>query len=289
MVPLDATSESRHAIPLALTLELVHVDAPLAIGGDISNPHGAADRLPPNTVDETGRHLGGLATEIARVRHVAVETFVVPSADFARALADHATQTRPEFVVMTTHDHGRIERMLLGSVSEAFIRQVHAPVIVVKHSTETVSFSQQVLVRHILFTLDRSAFAGGVHPYVVTLAKTMGARVTTLTVEGPSVPAAPPGLSPLVAAHGARDAEELSAEAEAEKLRVDGITATSAVVTDHNPGDAITAYALAHDADLIAMATHGRRGLVRLGAGSVATQVLHHTRLPVLMYRPPAE
>jgi nucleotide-binding universal stress UspA family protein len=39
-------------------------------------------------------------------------------------------------------------------------------------------------------------------------------------------------------------------------------------------------------ADLIAMATHGRRGLVRLLIGSVADKVLRGATTPILLYRP---
>lgn len=51
-------------------------------------------------------------------------------------------------------------------------------------------------------------------------------------------------------------------------------------------GDAIVERAQADDIDLIAMTTHGRSGLSRLIFGSVAGQVLHQTRRPVLLLRP---
>ena len=40
--------------------------------------------------------------------------------------------------------------------------------------------------------------------------------------------------------------------------------------------------------DLIAMATHGRRGLARVLVGSVADKVLRGATTPVLLYRAPA-
>lgn len=39
--------------------------------------------------------------------------------------------------------------------------------------------------------------------------------------------------------------------------------------------------------DVIAMATHGRSGLTRLALGSITERVLHATRLPLLVVRPP--
>jgi nucleotide-binding universal stress UspA family protein len=51
--------------------------------------------------------------------------------------------------------------------------------------------------------------------------------------------------------------------------------------------DNIVDYANRERFDLIAMATHGRSGLARLLAGSVASRVLERTDLPVLLVRPP--
>jgi nucleotide-binding universal stress UspA family protein len=39
-------------------------------------------------------------------------------------------------------------------------------------------------------------------------------------------------------------------------------------------------------ADLIAMSTHGRTGILRLLLGSVAEQVVHHSKIPVMLIRP---
>lgn len=40
-----------------------------------------------------------------------------------------------------------------------------------------------------------------------------------------------------------------------------------------------------HNIDMVAMTTHGRTGLPRIVFGSVAEHVLHHARVPVLLYR----
>ena len=49
--------------------------------------------------------------------------------------------------------------------------------------------------------------------------------------------------------------------------------------------EAVVAAAEAHRADLIVMATHGRRGLARLQAGSVTEQVLRETPVPLVAVR----
>jgi nucleotide-binding universal stress UspA family protein len=54
------------------------------------------------------------------------------------------------------------------------------------------------------------------------------------------------------------------------------------------PGTAIVAAAKRLGADLVVMATHGRRGLARLMLGSVAERVVRESTVSVLTVRSPA-
>ena len=63
-----------------------------------------------------------------------------------------------------------------------------------------------------------------------------------------------------------------------------GVAVTSLMETGP-VADEILDVARFHDADLIAMATHGRRGLSRLVLGSVAEEVLRKSFVPVLAVR----
>lgn len=66
----------------------------------------------------------------------------------------------------------------------------------------------------------------------------------------------------------------------AKGVTVKAITAKSDVVSD-----AVIAAAKKHKADLIVMASHGRRGIKRLLLGSETQQVLTHSPVPVLVLR----
>jgi len=56
-----------------------------------------------------------------------------------------------------------------------------------------------------------------------------------------------------------------------------------------DPATAIVAAIVEEGATLVAMATHGRTGLIHLLLGSVAEQVLRQSRVPVLLVRPQAD
>jgi nucleotide-binding universal stress UspA family protein len=63
-------------------------------------------------------------------------------------------------------------------------------------------------------------------------------------------------------------------------VRCKGVTIKSDVISD-----AIISTAKKHKADLIVMASHGRKGIKRLLLGSETQQVLTHSHTPVLVLR----
>ncbi|WP_394787596.1 universal stress protein [Rhodoferax sp.] len=63
------------------------------------------------------------------------------------------------------------------------------------------------------------------------------------------------------------------------------VQAKAVVVKSDLVAEGIIAAATQHEADLIIMASHGRRGLKRLLLGSETQQVLTHSHTPVLILR----
>jgi nucleotide-binding universal stress UspA family protein len=72
-------------------------------------------------------------------------------------------------------------------------------------------------------------------------------------------------------------------------LAVRGVRCRTDVVLQDRPAEGIVAEAGSRHADLIAMETHGRRGLARLFLGSVANEVLRGGEAPVLLYHDKAK
>jgi nucleotide-binding universal stress UspA family protein len=64
-----------------------------------------------------------------------------------------------------------------------------------------------------------------------------------------------------------------------------GVPCESVHETNEFPAEAIIALAKKRKCDLIAMGSHGRRGLVRVVLGSTAQKVLSQSKIPVLVYR----
>jgi nucleotide-binding universal stress UspA family protein len=79
-------------------------------------------------------------------------------------------------------------------------------------------------------------------------------------------------------AQAAVDAVQKTASAKG--LKAKGVVSRSDIVSD-----AIIAVAKKHKADLVVMASHGRKGIKRLLLGSETQQVLTHCHVPVLVLR----
>ena len=86
-----------------------------------------------------------------------------------------------------------------------------------------------------------------------------------------------------------RESEEMREDREyleqiAESLETEGVSA-ECVLAGGNPGAEIAEAAVRENCDLIAMSTHGHRFLQDLLYGSVANEVRHISRVPVLLVR----
>ncbi len=147
------------------------------------------------------------------------------------------------------------------------------------------------MYKRILVATDGSTLSKKAVANAITLAATCGAELVALKV----VPRYPQtyfeGSIPLSAAEIGRiekqwtdaAAENLASvqkAASAKGVSCKGVTVKSDVVSD-----AIIGAAKKHKADLIVMASHGRKGIKRLLLGSETQQVLTHSHTPVLVLR----
>jgi nucleotide-binding universal stress UspA family protein len=146
------------------------------------------------------------------------------------------------------------------------------------------------MYRHILIPTDGSKLAGHAITNGLSLAKSLGAKVSVVIVEEPfdwlgvSETKAQQALGELakhteqIKMHAAR---VLNAAANAAKQA--GVSCDTIQVENEQPYKAIIATATDRGCDLIVMASHGRSGLSAIVLGSVTNKVLTHTKIPVLV------
>ncbi|ANF57255.1 universal stress protein [Halotalea alkalilenta] len=150
------------------------------------------------------------------------------------------------------------------------------------------------MYKHILLSTDGSEVAQKGIEQGLLLAQGLGAKVTIITVtEKLHTYAGPAGGAGWVPAPDEMAEYEAGRKKAAEKVIVDakeaadrlGIQAQTLHIPDALPAETIVATAQERGCDLIAMSSHGRRGLDRLLLGSQTSEVLAHSPVAVLVVR----
>ncbi|MEB3184337.1 MAG: universal stress protein [Cyanobacteriota bacterium] len=145
--------------------------------------------------------------------------------------------------------------------------------------------------RHLLVPTDGSDLSLAAVQQAVDLARPLGARLTVFHVQS-NFPISLVGVGELVDPHtvealvaaGRHDAERILAAAAA-VAEAAGVACDRDTVVHALPYAAIVEAAGRHGADLIVMASHGRRGLEGILLGSETHRVLTHSPCPVLVVR----
>jgi nucleotide-binding universal stress UspA family protein len=147
------------------------------------------------------------------------------------------------------------------------------------------------MYERILVATDGSSLSKKAVTSAIALAATCGAELIALKVVPRYPQAYFEGSIPL----NVKDVARIEAQwAEAAQAAVDavqkaaaakGVKAKAVVSRSDIVSDAIIASAQKHKADLVVMASHGRKGIKRLLLGSETQQVLTHCHVPVLVLR----
>jgi nucleotide-binding universal stress UspA family protein len=146
------------------------------------------------------------------------------------------------------------------------------------------------MYRHILIPTDGSELAEHAVTNGLSLAKSLGAKVSVIVVEQPfdwlsvsesQAQWALEEIDKLTEQIKKHAASVLNRAANAAKEA--GVPCDTIHVENERPYQAIIAAAKDKGCDLIVMASHGRSGLSAVLLGSVTNKVLTHTKTPVLV------
>jgi nucleotide-binding universal stress UspA family protein len=291
LAPLDGSRPSEQSLPHAAALarrsgaalQLVYVHTPLLLAEGVMYLGTPEARL----WEEEKSYLSRLVDRLKRTGVDKVSAHVLEG-DVVETLQEQALSCKCDLVVMTTHGRGPVSRFWLGSVADQLVHRLPIPLLLVRPREEEVPLpAAEPEVRNVLVALDGAPAAEQILEPAGTLAKVLGASCTLLRV----VPSVVPHVVYTEAAIGAALADKLRAEAHVYLQRVAGslrgqdIATQTRIIAHAHPATAILNEAASGEYDLIALATHGRRGLPRLFLGSVADKIVRGASVPVLMHR----
>jgi nucleotide-binding universal stress UspA family protein len=287
LLPLDGSPLAEQALPYAASLarrsgaRIILVRATQA--HTILDVDASEAQL--TVVSRAERHLEATAAQL-RADGIEAEGHVYYDSPVP-AILDAARRHHVGLIAMSTHGRSGLGRMIYGSVADDILRHAEVPVLLVPPSVDHAWPTDRPLT--ILVPLDGSALAEEALGSAELLAELLGARLHLLrVVEPPSYPLYGDGyvFIPFDAAAEARDARSYL-EALVARLVADGRQADFEVTVGH-PNVVVARAARECQADVVAMATHGRGGLARLVLGSVTTGTLQRTHAPLLLTRPAA-
>jgi nucleotide-binding universal stress UspA family protein len=305
LVPLDGSAFAEHALPLALSIAkragsgitIVHAHHPLA-ALYVDSPVLIDSSLESDLMKHKREYLDRVASHLATVSQLRVKPLFMVG-EIVETIGRVAASTEVDLVVMTTHARGPLGRFWLGSVADALLRHLSVPILLVRAQEGPADYNKDVTFRHILIPLDGSALAEQILDPSVQFGKLMDTDLTLVRVLSPAMlsgfglQGGQIGLQArsivdraLAIQKELRKSASDYLEKMAQKLRAESLRIKTIVAEDQQPGVAILREAAANAADLIALETHGRRGLARMMLGSVADKVVRGASVPVLLQRP---
>jgi nucleotide-binding universal stress UspA family protein len=280
LVPLDGSEFGEQALPWAIAiarrsgarLELTHIHTGASEDYLEALPYFEGGSLASATKQRHQEYLDGLVGRIRGIAPVEAAGVLHEEADIVGSICKLATRMAVDLLVMTTHGRGPLQRLWLGSVADRLVRESARPLLLVRPQESPVDLNQECKLQHILVPLDGSSHSEQILPMARELGQHLGARLTLLQIV-PTEKAALPDVRTYL--------ERVAQSLRSDQLQVDyKITAATHVASE------LIHQAKGLAADLIAIATHGRRGMSRLVLGSVADKIIRGSALPVLVQRP---
>ena len=144
------------------------------------------------------------------------------------------------------------------------------------------------MFKRILVPTDGSDITAKAIDTAVTLAKSVGAKLYTISVKEPFPYSAISEMQPTPPQEFFDAQERIAAkriQAVREACEAAGVPCDAHSVEALHPWEAIIEHAQRMECDLVVMASHGRRGVTALLLGSETQKVLTHSKVPVLVVR----
>lgn len=260
MVTVDGSRHSESALPVAAALAR-------ALPGDLT-----VVKVVETDEELDRRYVDGLARAVS-----AKAKIIAGDAEAADLLIREIAGRPEELLVMATHGHGGVLQSLIGSFASRVVRSVPRPVVLV--SSRVPAPAEDGGFEQIVVPLDGSEFSESILPQAAALAGALNATLELVEVLEPN--------AGRVAAEMGGDVMESSyVRSVARRLEEDGVKVANWEVLHGDPKKAIADYLRARKGTLLAMATHGRSGLLRSILGSVAGACVHGSGVPVMVCRP---
>lgn len=171
-------------------------------------------------------------------------------------------------VVMGSHGASGVKEVIVGSNAEKVVRYAEVPVLIVKHNPILLEFDTAI------FASDFSDEAIEAYLKAKSTFNKLNSEMHILYVNTPD--------------NGFKSSTEIDILVTKFLKKADGNLENLTnvhVVSDYSVERGILNFANNIGADLVAVATHGRRGLSHFFEGSISEDIANHSTLPVMTFK----
>lgn len=179
-----------------------------------------------------------------------------------------AKEENADLIIMGSHGATGFKELFVGSNTEKVIRFSEIPVLVIKNDLTDFNFDE------VVFATDFSKESVGAYLRAKSIVQDFNGKMHILYVNTPY--------------------EEFKTSSEMENLAVDFFTVADkntdqlenvTFLSDRTIEKGILNFSNSIGADLIAVSTHGRKGLSHFFTGSISEDLANHATLPILTIR----
>lgn len=202
-------------------------------------------------------------------------------------VTDYAQQWGADFILVGSHGHSRIARLLLGSVAGSVVDHAHCSVEIVRAGSRENAGEAGGPMKLLLAT-DGSEFSAAAARSLAARPWPEGSEVKAVSVVDLVIPATDPWYAAgEVMEHLRQDSIKTSeaAVAQAERILAGTPFKVTKQVVSGSPKWQVVDEAKKWGADLVIVGSHGRRGITRLLLGSVSAAVAAHAHCSVEVIR----
>jgi nucleotide-binding universal stress UspA family protein len=234
----------------------------LNVEGQVSADAGWEEKLFNMKLIEKAKKQMAKVSEEARFEGVRLKTLLRVGTPY-HGMNKIITEKKVDLVVMGTAGRSDMEQMIIGSNTEKVVRTAGCPVLTVHNKPATKEFKDIVYATSM--DKDEEVFSR----IVRSTQKIYDSTIHLVRINTPS--------------NFQRDVlVKKYMQDFAKRLQLKNYTIN--VFNDVSEEEGIIYFADSINADLVAMSTHGRTGFAHVLAGSIAEDVVSHSRRPVLTF-----
>ncbi|MCO6357750.1 universal stress protein [Roseivirga pacifica] len=271
LVPTDFSTQADNALDMALQVAKINGSKVLLINviegmrsfsfntmGELEDSTGEEAYLVKKLVDQTKSNLDDALSNLD-TDGVEIEAMVEIGSPY-ESIAHVITNHDADLVVMGTKGSGGVEEVLIGSNTEKVVRYAKCPVITIKDKVDLDK------VKHIVFATSLMEDQPDIVERLKLARENFGVKLHLVKVNTPNN------------FHTERQLrEEFQKYLEKHDLK----DCETHVYNEASEEDGILYFAEDLGDCMIAIGTHGRTGLLHLLSGSIAEDLVNHSKVPV--------